>query len=185
MQLPTSSRFLLDSVSAAAEMMDSRSDSVKRRKVGKACDRCRSRKRKCDGQQPCSLCATTQTSCRYDLPNRRSRQSEPPAGHATQDIFLVDQDAQPSISQSEANAHNVSRCSRAVSPFAEDEAQLGQYFGPTSTFSVSITPPFRPSSRLHSPTFQVFASRFPPLRPSCRAIAVAVLPRRLSVPVRL
>ncbi|OKP06720.1 Quinic acid utilization activator [Penicillium subrubescens] len=45
----------------------SRSQAAKRKRISRACDPCRSRKHRCDGQQPsCSACSSTQQSCSYD-----------------------------------------------------------------------------------------------------------------------
>lgn len=40
--------------------------SSKCNKVGKACDQCRFRKVKCDGEKPCSRCAKTSAACTYN-----------------------------------------------------------------------------------------------------------------------
>ncbi|KAE8420037.1 fungal-specific transcription factor domain-containing protein [Aspergillus pseudocaelatus] len=45
----------------------------KRRRIEKACDRCRRLKIKCDGQTPCKHCATYERACTYDVPNRRPK----------------------------------------------------------------------------------------------------------------
>ncbi|KAF7155417.1 hypothetical protein CNMCM5623_007488 [Aspergillus felis] len=38
-----------------------------------ACEPCRTRKRKCNGQQPCEMCTESEYTCRYDLGSRKKR----------------------------------------------------------------------------------------------------------------
>ncbi|KAJ7491416.1 hypothetical protein B0H11DRAFT_2008990 [Mycena galericulata] len=50
----------------------------KKSRVQRACDMCRRRKRRCDGEQNCSLCITHNFVCTYDQPNE-SREVRPDA----------------------------------------------------------------------------------------------------------
>ncbi|SMN20202.1 similar to Saccharomyces cerevisiae YIL130W ASG1 Zinc cluster protein proposed to function as a transcriptional regulator involved in the stress response [Maudiozyma saulgeensis] len=45
---------------------------VKRRRVTRACDECRKKKVKCDGQQPCIHCTVYAYECTYNQPSKRS-----------------------------------------------------------------------------------------------------------------
>lgn len=48
---------------------------VKRRRVTRACDECRKKKVKCDGQQPCIHCTVYAFECTYNQPTKRSATS--------------------------------------------------------------------------------------------------------------
>jgi hypothetical protein len=45
----------------------------KRRRVTRACDNCKSRKRRCDGEKPCAYCTEHRALCTYDAPYTRGR----------------------------------------------------------------------------------------------------------------
>lgn len=45
---------------------------VKRRRVTRACDECRKKKVKCDGQQPCIHCTVYSYNCTYNKPTKRA-----------------------------------------------------------------------------------------------------------------
>ncbi|CCD23419.1 Asg1p NDAI_0B03850 [Naumovozyma dairenensis CBS 421] len=47
---------------------------AKRRRVTRACDECRKKKVKCDGQQPCIHCTVYSYECTYNQPTKRSLQ---------------------------------------------------------------------------------------------------------------
>lgn len=60
-------------------------------KVTRACDRCKTRKRRCDGELPCSVCQATESECTYNAsytrgklvgprPSLGSRDGQPPQG---------------------------------------------------------------------------------------------------------
>ncbi|GFF37918.1 protein RDR1 [Aspergillus udagawae] len=50
------------------------SGQVKRQRRSQvACEPCRTRKRKCNGQQPCEMCTDSEYTCRYDLSSRKKR----------------------------------------------------------------------------------------------------------------
>lgn len=46
---------------------------LKRKRVTRACDNCRSKKVKCDGRQPCIHCTVYLFKCTYDQPNVRNK----------------------------------------------------------------------------------------------------------------
>ncbi|ODV58155.1 uncharacterized protein ASCRUDRAFT_62748, partial [Ascoidea rubescens DSM 1968] len=48
----------------------------KRRRVTRACDECRKKKVKCDGQQPCVHCTVYNYNCTYDQPSNRSKKNK-------------------------------------------------------------------------------------------------------------
>jgi hypothetical protein len=45
----------------------------KRRRVTRACDNCKSRKRRCNGEKPCAYCTEHRALCTYDAPYTRGR----------------------------------------------------------------------------------------------------------------
>jgi hypothetical protein len=115
----------------------------KRRKVQRACDSCKSRKRKCSGEQPCPLCVSQGLICTYITPHGR-HQALQPANDRTNGAsnFNLGSDSHPpwpgqtlSVSRP-GDAFNTNDTSRAASPDGEGITPAG-YQGPTSTFSVS------------------------------------------------
>lgn len=126
--------------------------SAKRRKVERACDRCKSRKRRCDGNQPCFLCQKSQALCKYGATQvrlsrsggRTSRQADRHSAALNDSLSPTVVTAAPFNNQN-VNNQNVVQSSRATTPGGEGDGfvQAGQYLGPTSTFSVSL--PFRMS----------------------------------------
>ncbi|KAL1842789.1 hypothetical protein VTK73DRAFT_3043 [Phialemonium thermophilum] len=48
---------------------------LKRLRVSRACDRCKRRKVRCSGNQPCDICMRDATSCVYAAPYNRGRRS--------------------------------------------------------------------------------------------------------------
>ncbi|SCU94242.1 LAFA_0F20692g1_1 [Lachancea sp. 'fantastica'] len=51
----------------------------KRRRVTRACDECRKKKVKCDGQQPCIHCTVYSYECTYNQPSKRASLSQQPS----------------------------------------------------------------------------------------------------------
>lgn len=45
----------------------------KRRRVTRACDNCKSRKRRCNGEKPCAYCTEHRALCTYDAPYTRGK----------------------------------------------------------------------------------------------------------------
>jgi len=45
----------------------------KRRRVTRACDNCKSRKRRCNGEKPCAYCTEHRALCTYNAPYTRGR----------------------------------------------------------------------------------------------------------------
>ncbi|KAF2768678.1 hypothetical protein EJ03DRAFT_352038 [Teratosphaeria nubilosa] len=69
--------------------------STKRQKVTRACDRCKARKRRCNGEQPCTVCLDHDVTCTYDATYTRGRlvgplpsSSRPQARHSS--FSLID-----------------------------------------------------------------------------------------------
>jgi len=56
-----------------ATLADSSLPFSKRRRVTRACDNCKSRKRRCDGEKPCAYCTEHRALCTYDAPYTRGR----------------------------------------------------------------------------------------------------------------
>ncbi|KNG82412.1 hypothetical protein ANOM_009412 [Aspergillus nomiae NRRL 13137] len=56
-------------------------DNRPRKRVCKACDRCRSKKAKCDGESPCSRCTLDKSNCNYGE-RKSGREKVYPSGYA-------------------------------------------------------------------------------------------------------
>lgn len=117
---------------------------AKRRKVQRACDNCKSRKRKCSGEQPCPLCVSQGLICTYITPHGRHQPAQPAnhlaIGASSYSIGSDPQSQWPGQTVSATrpgDAFNTNDTSRAASPDGEGITPAG-YQGPTSTFSVSI-----------------------------------------------
>jgi hypothetical protein len=117
----------------------------KRRKVQRACDGCKSRKRKCSGEQPCPLCVSQGLICTYISPHGRNQAPQP-----ANNLSIAASDHNPglrshpqwpgetlSVSRP-GDAFNTNDTSRAASPDGDGILPAG-YQGPTSTFSVSLS----------------------------------------------
>lgn len=91
---------------------------AKRQKVTRACDTCKSRKRRCTGELPCSTCWSNGVQCTYHATYTRGKVAEPiPSAHAPAE-------------------HLASTAMKAASPETEEATTLyGQYLGPTSAYS--------------------------------------------------
>lgn len=136
---------------------------TKRQKVTRACDSCKTRKRRCNGEIPCSSCWWVVLSrvglrstdvgrsnggkCTYNATYTRGRVVPPtPSIHAPD---IADKPAVPTVQQTSgplANGLNTSleppedlssnlRLSRAGSPDQEPATLAGQYSGPSSAYS--------------------------------------------------
>ncbi|OGM41728.1 hypothetical protein ABOM_009887 [Aspergillus bombycis] len=66
---------------STASAQDSAFESRPRKRVCKACDRCRSKKAKCDGESPCGRCTLDKTSCNYGE-RKSGREKVYPSGYA-------------------------------------------------------------------------------------------------------
>lgn len=125
----------------------------KRRRVTRACDHCKSRKRRCNGQKPCAYCTEHRTKCTYDAPYTRGKHAQHPAIPDASIAEVPEIDASsprmagrwPRLSLSHTAPVVVNdgdrsgvQSSRARSPVGGESAgPLGQqYLGPTSPFSV-------------------------------------------------
>lgn len=67
----------------------------KKRRVIRACDECRKKKVKCDGQQPCIHCTVYSFKCTYDQPPRRKK--IPDAGEKNKTVEAVLQTLLPDV----------------------------------------------------------------------------------------
>ncbi|KAF7116149.1 hypothetical protein CNMCM5793_004169 [Aspergillus hiratsukae] len=102
------------------------SGQVKRQRRSKvACEPCRTRKRKCDGQQPCETCTESEYTCRYDLGSRKKR---------NKDVSLESLTAARPAQTLQAESHSES----TTPPTAQDPSQPGERF--TNTVQQSIGP---------------------------------------------
>ena len=117
----------------------------KRRKVQRACDSCKSRKRKCSGEQPCPLCVSQGLICTYITPHGRHQAAQSTnhltIGASSYSLGSNSQSQWPGQSVSvtrPGDAFNTNDTSRAASPDGEGLTPAG-YQGPTSTFSVSLS----------------------------------------------
>ncbi|KAI4833711.1 hypothetical protein E4T44_09265, partial [Aureobasidium sp. EXF-8845] len=113
----------------------------KRRKVQRACDSCKSRKRKCSGEQPCPLCVSQGLICTYISPHGRHQAPQAvdnlaigvPSYHLSTNPHSQWPGETLSVSRP-GDAFNTNDTSRAASPDGEGITPAG-YQGPTSTFS--------------------------------------------------
>jgi hypothetical protein len=127
------------------ESLEAASDSGvgKRRKVQRACDSCKSRKRKCSGEQPCPLCVSQGLICTYVSPHGRHQAPQAadslaigvPSYHLNTNSHPQWPGETLSVTRP-GDAFNTNDTSRAASPDGEGITPAG-YQGPTSTFSVS------------------------------------------------
>lgn len=75
-------------------------ETIKRRRVTRACDHCRLKKVKCDGKQPCIHCTVYSHTCTYDRPNIRNKKSlapQPSTPQSTALLQLIALNRMPSI----------------------------------------------------------------------------------------
>ena len=106
----------------------------KRRRVTRACDICKSRKRRCTGDVPCTACTAYSVKCTYLSSYNRGKPTDPsPSGrvasvHQAQSNALPDNaiaGAEPAQHQLDADGSLIT----ATGAFA------GQYLGPSSPYS--------------------------------------------------
>ncbi|SCV05455.1 LANO_0H07866g1_1 [Lachancea nothofagi CBS 11611] len=72
----------------------------KRRRVTRACDECRKKKVKCDGQQPCIHCTVYSYECTYNQPSKRVSTQQPATGTPVSTGPLKSQDSGAPVSAS-------------------------------------------------------------------------------------
>ncbi|WPH04220.1 putative transcriptional regulatory protein [Acrodontium crateriforme] len=102
---------------------DSDDRPVKRQKVTRACDACKSRKRRCTGELPCSLCFNNGAECTYTAAYTRGRLVEPlPSEYATN-------------GNAGARSGQPTNVYRDASPDGEMTTFAGQYLGPASPYA--------------------------------------------------
>ncbi|EXJ80403.1 hypothetical protein A1O1_08547 [Capronia coronata CBS 617.96] len=58
-------------MSGRKERTDGIEHSKSRARIGRACDRCKLKKSKCDGNSPCSSCVASDSTCEYSVRRRR------------------------------------------------------------------------------------------------------------------
>ncbi|KAK4506950.1 hypothetical protein PRZ48_000683 [Zasmidium cellare] len=110
---------------------------VKRQKVTRACDNCKSRKRRCTGELPCTACHSTGSNCTYTASYTRGRLVQPvPAAHLRNGSDSLPHADTPVAQTTLAPINNgpESRTSRAASPEGASTF-AGQYLGPTSPYT--------------------------------------------------
>ncbi|CZT24745.1 uncharacterized protein RCC_10473 [Ramularia collo-cygni] len=108
---------------------------AKRQKVTRACDSCKSRKRRCTGDLPCRVCLNSGASCTYLASYTRGRFVRP---QSVGDNPVSPGAVTPSINYIQRVDDNdtTAGASRAVSPEAAGSAlTTGQYSGPTSSYT--------------------------------------------------
>ncbi|KXT06171.1 hypothetical protein AC578_1419 [Pseudocercospora eumusae] len=115
---------------------------AKRQKVTRACDSCKSRKRRCTGELPCSACHANGTHCTYLASYTRGRlvQPQPSAHHdnSSTKLPIIPRQIAPEVRLEPVGLNNGAesnaRTSRAASPEG-GSTNLGQYLGPTSPYT--------------------------------------------------
>lgn len=74
---PAGTPVIATSPSQASPSATDGSRPAKRQKVTRACDRCKARKRRCNGELPCSVCIANNAECKYDAAYTRGRLVQP------------------------------------------------------------------------------------------------------------
>ena len=70
----TTSRRIITSIMSNRDIHSENSlPASKRRRVTRACDNCKSRKRRCNGEKPCAYCTEHRALCTYDAPYTRGK----------------------------------------------------------------------------------------------------------------
>jgi hypothetical protein len=70
----TTSRRIITSIMSNQDVHSENSlPASKRRRVTRACDNCKSRKRRCNGEKPCAYCTEHRALCTYDAPYTRGK----------------------------------------------------------------------------------------------------------------
>ena len=116
--------------------------SPKRQKVTRACDNCKSRKRRCTGETPCPTCARHNIACTYDALYTRGRvPGHVSAGAERQEVSnaLIPMHVPHLTSKNDRNGNAPTATLRGLrngSP-SEDTAipENGHYWGPASPFA--------------------------------------------------
>lgn len=81
--------YLATSSASPTNLRSGSGDSIKRRRVTRACDHCRLKKVKCDGKQPCIHCTVYSHNCTYDRPNIRNKKTMAPLPSTPQSAALL------------------------------------------------------------------------------------------------
>lgn len=100
----------------------------KRQKVTRACDKCKSRKRRCNGELPCKNCSSSQSECTYLASYTRGKIVPPQPSSSDKHAMSLD------VAPAGIGATVLER-SRANSLEPEGSTFAGQYLGPTSAHS--------------------------------------------------
>ncbi|KAI0023666.1 transcriptional regulatory protein GAL4 [Xylariomycetidae sp. FL0641] len=156
---PPSTSLVADSSQASRRR---KRDRNRQTRATRACDRCKKRKIRCNGTQPCAICDKAKAGCTYDAVYTRGKAPTIPrlvdSEEHSQHVDLSMTDAalsQPSWSQPNAfssNSHTRSDSgplpvsgSAQSSPEPSYDDSQGQYIGPTSGVSFLL----RVQKRLH------------------------------------
>lgn len=131
----------------------------------RACDRCRGRKTRCDGLEPCRTCSRVGVECLYMLPAK-------PKGRRPRSIKLqkISEPASP-ITPESLESDRSSSCNEPAlwSPSLELQPEFSDtlsevfpsiHYTPTQESSVPITPTWEPS--IHHGGYQPPMKTFPP-----------------------
>lgn len=118
--------------------------SRKRSRISKACEGCRHRKARCNGKQPCDLCAIRQIECTYRQRTRiRPKKTPAPAtlsGISSAEDGLEEATRLVEDDNGSAARHNplVQRVFAGVSAIEEASPlrKVQLYYGPSSSFSL-------------------------------------------------
>ena len=103
-------------------------DREKRRKVPRACDECKQRKRRCTGDQPCSACTSAGRDCTYAVSSHvraSSRSATTPIA-----VTVGTHELQSFRQSATCNTTRDSSVDRG------DTTRAGHYLGPASPFAV-------------------------------------------------
>ncbi|KAF2101647.1 hypothetical protein NA57DRAFT_33659 [Rhizodiscina lignyota] len=108
----------------------------KRRKITRACDACKARKKACTGKIPCATCVRNQTRCTYDSAYNRGVAVPPQPSLAAISDRPREYDSGYNLSPPQDPGSISGPPSRRLSPEAEGPIDVaGQYSGPVSAHS--------------------------------------------------
>ncbi|QLQ78940.1 hypothetical protein HG537_0B02870 [Torulaspora globosa] len=123
----------------------------KRRRVTRACDECRKKKVKCDGQQPCIHCTVYSYECTYNQPTKRNGTSIPVSTQQSPSVKWVRQAG--SFNPNGSTNGSISTTKKQASRESKLQAQISKY----KTLFHEIMPDLPDIDSLDLPTFiQIF-----------------------------
>ncbi len=103
-------------------------------RISKACQECRARKIRCDGDEPCGRCKVRSVDCVYRTKARNRARKSPPV--AVQQRHDIDTMGRPSEEDDHHSSRGLQNHSVAATHRASPSMLLQLYYGPSSNFSI-------------------------------------------------